>query len=479
MAMKWSPWLTAAVLLGVCGAGCSRSEKPTDLSALDKAYQAGILTKEEYGAKKAALQRQRALAALDAAHRAGILTADEYASRKAALVIANPLADAVQPPAAAPKNPAVIANPLADAAQPPAPPPNPPAIARPRFRVQPVFDPTMGGMLAYRFAVPQDWKAAGKTDWNYRDLYEPLRMHARAEAPDGSAWFEGYPAEVFFWGDHDTNSNPNAAMGGIHHRNITVQEAMVRYVIARYRSQAANLQILGYRPVTNLAQAMGLADAPGEGICVRIRYTQDNQPVDEEFYGLMTPVIKIPYTGPQGTWYEFHRGLSLVHSLGARSGKLESLRPLLGSIGPSVQNNPAWAKRAQDLTTQISNEFFRQLKISNDQGRAAVEMSRIISANNDRMIRDMDARRATSNAASGTTAARNANGSFERQTDDFDQYMRGTEHVADAWGQVSDQPNQYNYHWTDGFGNFVHSNDVSYDPNTQSNQHYEKTRPGR
>ena len=338
----------------------------------------------------------------------------------------------------------------------------------------------MGGMLAYRFAVPQDWKAAGKADWNYRDLYEPVRIHSRAEAPDGNAWFEGYPDELFFWSDHDTNSNPSVVMGGIHYRNITVQEALVHHVIARYRAHVANLQVLGYRPVTNLARAMGLTDAPGEGICVRIRYTQDNQPVDEEFYGLMTPVIKIPYTGPQGTWYEFHRGLSLAHSFGARGGKLEGLRTLLGSIGPSVRNDPAWVKRAQDLNAQISKEFFRQLQISNDQGRAAVEMSRVISANNDQMIRDMDARRATSNAAaSRTTTAGNANGAFERQTDDFDQNLRGTEHVTDAWGQVSDQPNQYNYHWTDGFGNFVHSNDASYDPNTQSNQRYEKTKTGK
>ena len=37
--------------------------------------------------------------------------------------------------------------------------------------------------------------------------------------------------------------------------------------------------------------------------------------------------------------------------------------------------------------------------------------------------------------------------------------------VEDSYGQVSEQPSQYNYHWADGFGNFAHSNDPDYDPN--------------
>jgi len=124
----------------------------------------------------------------------------------------------------------------------------------------------------------------------------------------------------------------------------------------------------------------------------------------------------------------------------------------------------------------IGSEYSRQLQIANDRGRAAVEMSRIISANNDQTIRDMDAKRALSNAGSGRVSTNSSNSSFERGADNFDQYMRDTEHVVDQWGQVSDQPNQYNLQWTDRFGNFGRSNDASYDPNAHSNQHYEKAK---
>jgi hypothetical protein len=49
---------------------------------LESAYQAGILTKGEYEAKRAALETQSsALTALDKALEAGVFTKDEYQAR--------------------------------------------------------------------------------------------------------------------------------------------------------------------------------------------------------------------------------------------------------------------------------------------------------------------------------------------------------------------------------------------------------------
>jgi len=36
-------------------------------------------------------------------------------------------------------------------------------------------------------------------------------------------------------------------------------------------------------------------------------------------------------------------------------------------------------------------------------------------------------------------------------------YVRGTEHMQDQNGNVSDLYTDYNYHWADGFGKFVHT----------------------
>ncbi len=37
-------------------------------------------------------------------------------------------------------------------------------------------------------------------------------------------------------------------------------------------------------------------------------------------------------------------------------------------------------------------------------------------------------------------------------------------------------PREFQGTFGTGYGNFIHSNDASYDPNTQSNQHYELTK---
>src|SRR5579863_5541677 len=75
--------LIAALAIGETA--CDK--KPAQLSALDRAFKAGVFTKEEYESKKNALeQKADALRALDKALQAGILTKDEYRTKTAALL---------------------------------------------------------------------------------------------------------------------------------------------------------------------------------------------------------------------------------------------------------------------------------------------------------------------------------------------------------------------------------------------------------
>ena len=354
-----------------------------------------------------------------------------------------------------------------------------PALTKIKFRVQEVADKDQGGLIAVRFAAPQDWKANGLLEWHYNDLYTPVRFSSRAESPDGSAWIETYPAEVFFWLDPRWDNFQGGTVGGIHHTNITVQQAMERYVIRRYRGKEKNLRILGYRPVSNLAQALNQPAISGEGIDFRVRYESGGQTVDEEFFGLLTPKLTIPYHGPQGTTYEYHRTLTLVHSIGAKSGKLESVRPLLGYMAHSFEVDKVWEKQRDAAIKQLIDAYNRNLAAGYAQIEAAGRLSRAISANNDAMIQAMDesrvAQRAEANAARASSSANSA----EKAAEDFDQYIRGTEKMEDSSGNVSEQSSLYSYHWTDGYGNYIHSNDSSFDPNAHSNVPYEQLKQAK
>lgn len=334
-----------------------------------------------------------------------------------------------------------------------------------KFRVQEVVDQKQGGLVGLRYAVPQDWNAGGKFDWNYSRIYLPLRVSTRSEAPDGSAWLETDPTELFVWLDPRWDRGPTgiSPTGSIHQKNIRLVEAMQRYVLARYRGNVQGLQLVGIRRVDDLPQALGQAPAKGTGVCMRVRYQQNGDTVDEEFYGFMSDVLTIPYHGPQGTTYEYHRMLSLIHSMGAKNGKLDSMRPTLGRIATSYQVDKVWQQQYQIVIKQLNEQFQRNLAAGYAQIEAAGRLSRQLSAQSDAMIQAMDQQRAESNQASAHTDDR----AYEA-AENFDQYIRGTEKVEDSFGQVTEQPSQYNYHWADGYGNFVHTNDADFDPNRYS-----------
>jgi hypothetical protein len=150
------------------------------------------------------------------------------------------------------------------------------------------------------------------------------------------------------------------------------------------------------------------------------------------------------------------------------------MRPLLGYIAHSFEVDRVWDEHQQAVMKQLTDAYNRYLAAGYAQIAAAGQLSRAISANNDAMIRSMDAQRAASAARSSSPSDAGTHAA-----EDFDRYIRGTELVEDSSGQQTEQSSLYSYHWTDGFGTFVHSNDSNFDPNNTSNVPYEKTKPVR
>src|SRR5262249_20836687 len=156
---------------------------------------------------------------------------------------------------------------------------------------------------------------------------------------DGSAWVEYFPVELFYWLDPVQSPVPigSRSLGMIHRPHIDLRTAMQQFVLAPYRGKESGLQVVGSRQVTGLQETFGLAPSAGEAMAVRIRYRHADKTADEDFYAMLGSGNQIPYTGPQGTWYESHRPLVLVHSVGATDGKLDKLYPLLGFIAKSLR----------------------------------------------------------------------------------------------------------------------------------------------
>jgi len=366
----------------------------------------------------------------------------------------------------------------------------PPAASKPagmEFVTASITDPYQGDMVIGTFQVPKGWKVERRVVWNPRDVSLAVRVSARFSAPDGSAWLEWYPAEVFYWLEPEgwnRGLKPGArSLGIIFAPRIGPRAALLRYVVAQNRGQVKGLQVVGARPIRNLVEALGKPAEPGDSMAARVRYTQDGHPVEEEFFAHLGVPVRIPYTGPQGTTYEIHRPLTFVHSMGARDGQLDRLHPVLGFTMASFQSNPAWVKRVNEVYAQLAKGFNQQLAQQYAQIRAAGERSRAISAQNDAFIAGMDARRQATNQAdaqrrsAAAASAAGGGGESGQPSMDFDHYVRGTEVMQDPYWGTSEQSYLDKFHWTDGSGNYQHSNDPGFDPNQHSTQKWQRMEP--
>lgn len=322
-----------------------------------------------------------------------------------------------------------------------------------RFQPYAVVDKQQNGMVAGTFSVPQGWTATSEVKWDMTAANGPAQMSARMVAPDGSAWVEAFPTEVFDWVQPEyQHTRPGTRnLGMIYYPHINVEIAMKKFVIERYRGRVSALQILGFRSIPNLATALGKPPIKGDSLAARIRYQLSGHTVDEELFCMLTADNPVASHSPVGTGYEHH--------------------------GP----NPAWQATVAQVGQQIADRFNRQLAKGYRQIAAAGALSRRISADNDAFIARMDSQRAAANQASAQRrqAANSAGGEYDKSNDGFDQYIRGTERMADPYWGTSERSYNNQYHWTDGYGNYQDSNDPNFDPNKHSNVNWQQMQPAK
>lgn len=335
------------------------------------------------------------------------------------------------------------------------------------FRVQPITDPELGHLTIGTIAVPEQWRVKQSVHWRLQDVSQPLHVYARAESPDGSMWVEFFPLEVFYWLQPVRSPVPVGGrnLGMIHAPGIGARQALEQFVVRPYRGQQAQLRVVNTRPVdaSRLAAAFNQPTVKGDGVGARLAYSLNGRPFEEDVYAVLGAAQAIPYTGRQGTWYEYHRVLLFAHALGAPAGQLDGAYPLLTAIVGSMKIDPQWQQRYQQVMDALSAEFNRQMQSGLAQIDAAGAASRAISANNDAMLSSMQYQRQA--AAQRDAAMRAASANASSSSDGFSGYLRGTQKYKDPyWGESERSYNQ-RYHWTDGFGNYRSSNDATFNPN--------------
>ena len=399
---RTSGWLMAIVVsLSVWAAACSRSKPTGQVEALDSMFKAGLLTKGEYEAKKAALERTgAALAALDSALSAGVLTKDEYQAKRAALLASSvPAASGGVPatpsePATAPPPPvASPGNAGADApalrAAPATPPagaaaeaqPNPPAA---RTAAAQPSSSAGGNYLVMKkvtvmdqngferpipsasLLLPTDWQYQGATQWNVKDTCNGIQTTFRSSGPDGRG-YEIFPNYNWVWADDPTSLRVAAqqkAQYGTKGCDVMPPMGAAEFLRRNLPRLRPNAQLAGIEPLPKSLQIMQQQARQTEQMAVRynlrqqvrpdvararLRYNLNGQAMEE--WVVATTVI----TGTLGPSYDVRSArmtqafnyscTATLNAARAPQGQLDSSEKFFELIISTIRVDPAWQSR--------------------------------------------------------------------------------------------------------------------------------------
>lgn len=325
-----------------------------------------------------------------------------------------------------------------------------------------IMDPE-AGMPVCAFPGPSDWKLESEVRWNLAESSVPIRIGAALTNPETLERLQFFPDTTCYWltGDAALN-NPGARnLGMINLAPMEPAEALVSAVRTLYRAELPDLEITGVREVPGLAEALGQGGAGFRGVGLRAVFSIDDTPVEEEIYALYFH-RQATLRGEAGVTTQTTWGLASVHGFMAPRGRLPALRSMFTYMTRSLEMNPAWVQLLAQVKQRLDQEFARDIRNNRLARERIMARSRALAAENDAFRARIMARH---RRAMDTTA-------HERFIDSIHE----VETMNDPQWGTSKQP-YAKQHWTDGWGNYIHSDDLDHDPNRHSRIEWKRMTP--
>lgn len=315
-----------------------------------------------------------------------------------------------------------------------------------------VADPGIG-CTAFTMLVPSEWTLSGGVVWQMQ--YSNLASgEFTVRDPKSKAALEVFPIIPACWDDgggmgmFQTGQN---YMGNVVYPPPRDALQYVRDVfVPLHRKSVRDVKIGAQTDLPDVTRAVerGVQE-PGvekrvRASKVRIEYQDGGKTIAEDVY--VTIVLSRSGMVPTMTIW----GLEHQYSFRAEKDKLDALAPLLQTMIASVRIELAWyAGYAQVM------DLWRQGQMQSI--RDAGEISKRISRNNDAILASMRS----------SWQARQE--SADRTSREFSEYVRGVETYDHPYeGREIQLPSGYDDVWTNPRGEYVFSNEASFDPNVGS-----------
>jgi hypothetical protein len=310
-----------------------------------------------------------------------------------------------------------------------------------------VADP-MIGCNAFTMLIPEGWNTDGGVQWQFQ-WNNLATANMRVSDPKSETVLEMLPITPAC---HDPSLPPGTNYMGSYviAPPRDVKQYVEAIVLPLFRSKMGGVKVGALTPLPEVARAVqksafepGVAKQVDAGK-VRLEYQLNGKQIEEDVYVTIVQ-SRSPMLPNMVQW-----GCEHQYAFRAEKGKLDAQAPLLQAMVSSVAIDLQWyAGYSQVIAMRNQGTM--------DQIRAAGELSKQISRNNDAMIASM---------RSSWQARQASEDRIHRQ---FSESIRGVETYENTFSREAvELPSGYDDVWVSSSGEYVLSNQGGYDPNVGS-----------
>ena len=337
-----------------------------------------------------------------------------------------------------------------------------------KFKTVICFDRDGMGIEAFRLLIPSDWKFSGGIRWKLDNPGMPAVAGFRVSHPSNDDEIEVFPNQGFFWTTNQMLLQMFPAgshyFGNVVRRPMAILDALQMIAVSQFRRGAKNLRVVGSQELPGLAKSLDMRNQSQPGVSptahggkLRIEYQREGVWIEEELYGVIESYT-FPIQSMMGALTNTMWTLGYLFSFKSQKGKLDSCAHLFQTVVSSFRLNPQWFSKYNQVVEYLIRRQIQQI-------RNAGELSRIISQTHnevsDMMMQSYNERQSV----------------YDRVAENFSQHIRG---VDEYYNPVEERPVElpsgYNHAWVNGLGEFVLTDDPTYNPNLESNQTWREMR---
>jgi hypothetical protein len=322
------------------------------------------------------------------------------------------------------------------------------------------------GLELFRTLMPVGWQFEGGCRWLQDNPGMPAVVAFQIFNPQGAEMFSVLPNINLTW-----NANPMAGMlhplgsryfGAEVRPPVPVLQALKEMVLPRNRSNVTGLQILAEEPQPDLPR-LAKSEAPlvggsAEGGKLRLRYSWQGRQYDEDLYGIVE-IYRAPIASMFGPneiliWY-----VNFLIAFWAAAGLLDATMDLYKVMIGSFQLNPNWYAAFKSIAQYMAQ---RQIHHIHNIGQIGQMVAQAGSQMRQQNLNDWYARQQT----------------YDRLSTDWSREIRGVEAFFDPHRQeVVELPSGYGQAWANNLGEYILTDSPSFNPNIDSNLHWEPMQP--